>query len=156
MLLIVAGTIVAANAIAASSQAAHTGKIVTLHLVMKGVGGNYVDNPPRQGFDAPPLIGDQFSFASDLLTRSGKHAGTFGATCIFTRGGVKAMAVCTGMYSLKGGQIMGMAKAADTNTTQVAVVGGTGAYANVTGTSTEVSRGANSPFTDVTIRLIYP
>jgi hypothetical protein len=114
------------------------------------------DNPPRQGFEAPPLIGDQFTFASDLLTQSGKRAGSFGATCIFTRGGVKGMAVCYGIYSLKGGQIMGIAKATDTNTTQVAVVGGTGAYANVAGTATEVSRGDDSPFADVTIRLIYP
>ena len=72
------------------------------------------------------------------------------------RGGVKGMVVCHGIYSLKGGQIMGMAKGTETNTTQIAIVGGTGAYANVAGTATEVSRGSDSPFTDVTIRLIYP
>jgi hypothetical protein len=147
---------VAASSLAAPSKTAHSGKSITLRLVMKEVGGNYVDNTPRQGLEAPPLIGDQFTFAADLLTRSGKRAGSFGASCIFTRGGVKSMVLCHGMYSLKGGQIMGMAKGSETNTTQIAIVGGTGAYANVTGTATEVSRGDDSPFTDVAIRLFYP
>jgi hypothetical protein len=152
----VAGMTVAANGVAAPTKTAHSGKSITLRLVMKEIGGNYVDNPPRQGLEAPPLIGDQFTFAADLLTRSGRRAGSFGATCIFTRGGVKGMVVCHGMYSLKGGQIMGMAKGTETNTTQIAIVGGTGIYANVAGTATEVSRGNESLFTDVTIRLIYP
>jgi hypothetical protein len=147
---------VAASSVAAPSRSAHSGKSITLHLVEKETGGNFVDNPPRQGFESPPLIGDQFAFAADLLTRSGKRAGSFGATCIFTRGGVKGMVVCHGMYALAGGQIMGMAKGSETNTTQIAIVGGTGAYANVAGTATEVSRGEDSPFTDVTIRLTYP
>ena len=155
-LLIVAGMAVAANSLAAPSKTAHSGKSITLRLVMKEIGGNYVDNTPRQGVEAPPLIGDQFTFTADLLTRSGRRAGSFGATCIFARGGVKGMVLCHGMYSLKGGQIMGMAKGTETNTTQIAIVGGTGAYANVTGTATEVSRGDDSPFTDVAIRLFYP
>jgi hypothetical protein len=146
---------VAASSVAATSKTTHSGKTQTLRLVMKEVGGNYVDNTPRQGFEAPPLIGDQFTFAADLFTRAGKRAGSFGATCIFTKGGVRGMTVCHGMYSLKGGQIMGMAKGTETNTTEIAILGGTGAYANVVGTATEVSRGENSP-TDVTIRLIYP
>ena len=137
-LLIVGGMAVAANSVATPSKTGHNGKSITLRLVMKAAGGNYVDNPPRQGFEAPPLIGDQFTFAADLLTRSGKRAGSFGATCIFARGGVKGLIVCHGLYSLKGGQIMGMAKGSETNTTQIAIIGGTGAYAGVTGVATAV------------------
>ena len=51
---------------------------------------------------------------------------------------------------------MGIAKGSPTNTTRVAIVGGTGAYEGVTGNSVEVNRSENSPFTDVTIHLIYP
>jgi hypothetical protein len=145
-----------ATSIAAPTATAHTGKSITLRLVMRDVGFNFLDNPPRQGFEAPLLIGDQFAFTSDLLTRAGKRAGTFGATCTAARGGVRSVLVCHGLYSLKGGQIMGMAKATETNTTQIAILGGTGAYARVTGTATEVGRPGESPLTDVTIRLTYP
>jgi hypothetical protein len=154
-LLTVAAAVAVSSATAATSAATHNGKRITLHLVMKEIGGNFVDNPPRQGFDSPPLIGDQFTFTSKLQTRSGAHAGLFGATCTFASGGANGLVLCYGYYSLKGGQIMGMAKGTQTNTTQIAIVGGTGAYEGVTGGAVEVSR-RNSPFTDVTINLIYP
>ena len=101
-------------------------------------------------------MGDQFTFTSNLLTRSGKHAGIFGATCTVAKGGAHARLVCYGGYSLKGGLITGMAMPGDGNTTHVAITGGTGVYEGVTGSSTEVSRGDDSPFTDVTLHLIYP
>jgi hypothetical protein len=150
-----ASAVMVSSAAAASSETTHNGKTLTIRLVMKDVGGNFVDNPPRQGFDSPPLIGDQFTFTTDLLTRAGKHAGVFTATCLIGRGGPKPLLLCHGMYSLKGGQIFGMAKGSDTATTRIAVVGGTGAYAGVSGTAVEVSRGDEAP-TDVTINLRYP
>src|SRR5207302_1529988 len=60
---------------------------LTWHLVEKQRGFNFIDNPPRQGFNAPPLIGDQFAFTSDVMTKSGAHAGSLDATCIVPRGG---------------------------------------------------------------------
>jgi hypothetical protein len=155
-LVSIASTVVVVNATATPSKASHKGKSITLHLVAKDVGSNFVDNPPRQGFNAPPLIGDQFTFTSDLQTRSGKHAGRFAATCVFASGEPNGLVLCHGFYSLKGGQIMGIAKGSETNTTHVAIVGGTGAYEGVTGSSVEVSRSGDSPFTDVTIHLLYP
>jgi hypothetical protein len=152
--LVIAAASVSLSATASSSKS--TGKSITLHLVEKSVGFNYIDNPPRQGFKSPPLIGDQFAFSADLLTRSGQHAGTFGATCMVARGGVHETDVSYGIYSLKGGDITGIARGTDSNTTHIAIVGGTGAYERVTGSSTEVSRGNNSPLTDVTIDLVYP
>jgi hypothetical protein len=153
--LVIATAAVASSSTAAANKQTATGKSITLHLVEKTVGFNYIDNPPRQGFNAPPLIGDQFAFSADLLTRAGKHAGTFGATCMVARGGVRSTTVCYGLYSLKGGDIAGIARGSDSNTTRVAVVGGTGAYEGVTGSSVEVSRGDNSPFTDVTVHLLF-
>ena len=153
--VIVAAALVT-TAVAMPNKAGAKGKSVTLHLVEKDVGFNYVDNPPRQGNNAPPLMGDQFVFTADLLTRSGAHAGIFAATCTVARGGVHSKLVCYGGYSLKGGLISGVAMPGDSSTTHVAITGGTGAYEGVTGSAVEVSRGDNSPFTDVTIHLIYP
>jgi hypothetical protein len=72
------------------------------------------------------------------------------------RGGVHSKLACYGGYSLKGGLISGIAMPGDSDTTHVAITGGTGAYEGVTGSAVEVSRGDNSPLTDVTIHLIYP
>lgn len=159
-LLVIAIAVVASNSLSASTKAASTrvavsGKSVTLHLVEKDVGFNYIDNPPRQGNNAPPLIGDQFAFSADLLTKSNAHAGTFGATCMVARGGTNPTDICYGIYSLKGGDIAGIARGSNNNTTHIAIVGGTGAYEGVTGSSLEVERGQDSPLTDVTIHLLY-
>ena len=144
------------TAVAMPNKAGAKRKSVTLHLVEKDVGFNFVDNPPRQGNNAPPLMGDQFVFTSDLLTRAGTHAGIFAATCTVARGGVHSRFVCYGGYSLRGGLISGVAMPGDSSTTHIAITGGTGAYEGVTGSAVEVSRGDNSPLTDVTIHLIYP
>ena len=147
--------VLAVAAVAATHKADANGKkSITLRLVEKDVGFNFVDNPPRQGDDAPPTIADQFAFTADLLTRAGAHAGIFGASCTVARGGVNGKLVCFGGYSLKGGLISGIAMPGDGDT-HVAITGGTGAYEGVTGSAT-VSRGDNSPLTDVTIHLIYP
>jgi hypothetical protein len=125
-------------------------------LVEKQVGFNYIDNPPRGGANEPPLIGDEFVFTSELMTKSGARAGHLEATCMISRGGVNSSGPCYGLFALKGGQIAGMALLNQSNTTHVAIVGGTGVYEGVTGTVTSVSRGQNSPYTDDTVHLIWP
>jgi hypothetical protein len=150
------GALSVTAAVAAPANSGAMRKSITLHLVEKDVAFNFVDNPPRQGNNAAPLMGDQFTFTSDIITRSGARAGMFAATCTVARGGVHGRYLCYGAYSLKGGLISGVAVTDQGNTTHVAITGGTGAYEGVTGSSIEVSRGDNSPFTDVTIHLIYP
>ncbi len=149
--------LLAATAGAARHSSA-VGKTVTLHLVEKDVGFNYIDNPPRQGPNAPPLLGDQFAFTSDLLTRGGAHAGHLDATCMVTRGGANGIGVCYGVFSLKGGQITGIATThlASNAPDRIAVVGGSGAYEGVTGSVVSIPRGPNSNFTDDTIHLVWP
>jgi hypothetical protein len=142
---------------AAAKNAPTWSKSFTFHLVEKSVGFNFVDNPPRQGMQEPPLIGDQFAFTSDVLTRAGKHAGEIDATCVVTRGGPAGRSVCTGIMGLAGGQLSLVAEApiADvTGSTSIAIVGGTGAYEGATGQILSKSRGANSPFSDDTVHLI--
>jgi hypothetical protein len=145
-------------AYAAAQAGASTGstRAITLHLVEKQFGFNYIDNPPRQGRNQPPLMGDEFVFSSELQTRSGQHVGWLDATCIITRGGVHGHGPCYGVFSLKGGQLVGMAAFSESNVTNIAVTGGTGAYAGATGTVRSVSRGDNSPFTDDTFSLQLP
>ena len=128
---------------------------VTFHLVEKQVGSNFIDNPPRQGFRSPPLIGDSFALTSNLLTEGGAHAGTLEADCTVTRGGEHMRGTCYGVFALKGGQIAGIAFLNSSDVTHIAVVGGTGVYEGVTGSVTSVSR-ENTPFADDTVHLIWP
>ena len=139
-----------------SRSAATSSKSVTWHLVEKSVGFHFVDNPPQQGPNSPPLAGDQFAFTSNLLTKGGAHAGTLEATCTITRGGIHSRGPCYGVFALKGGQLVGIAMLSTNNVTHIAVVGGTGVYERVTGNITSVSQGENSPFTDDTIHLVWP
>ena len=131
-------------------------KSVTLHLVEKEVGFNFVDNPPRQGFDSPPLAGDQFALTSDLQTKSGSHVGTLEALCTFTRGGERARGSCYGVLAFKGGQVAVMALLSDAADTHIAVVGGTGAYEGVSGSAVSIDRGDENPLSDLTVHLIWP
>jgi hypothetical protein len=143
---------------AAATGAAGSSHSVTMHLVEKAIGFNFIDNPPRQGRNAPPLMGDQFAFASELLTKSGKHAGYIDATCTVTRGGERGAGTCYGDFLLKGGQLAAIASIsfASESVDHVAIVGGTGVYEGVTGSIASRSRGENSPFTDDRVHLIFP
>jgi hypothetical protein len=149
----------AAGALGSSSNATAGSRSITFRLIEKDVAFNFVDNPPRQGVNAPPLLGDQFAFSSELLTRSMARAGSLQASCVVTTGGVKGLAECTGLFLLKGGTLALMGPAnitEDGGADHIAVVGGTGVYEGVTGSILSISRGENSPFSDDTIHLIWP
>jgi hypothetical protein len=152
---VLTAAVAALNATAASTS--KSSRSITMHLVEKQIGFNFIDNPPRQGRNAAPLMGDQFAFSSELLTKSGKHAGYVDATCTITRGGERGAGTCYGSFLLKGGELAGIAgiNFASEGVDHVAIVGGTGAYEGVTGSIASRSRGENSPFTDDTIHLIY-
>jgi hypothetical protein len=156
MSIVLLAAVFGASLMAAGASSTTAAKSVTFHLVEKQVGSNYIDNPPRQGQDAPPLIGDEFAFTSEVLTTSGARAGHLEATCMITRGGINSSGPCYGVYALKGGTLAGIALLNQTNTTHIAIVGGTGVYEGVTGSVTSVSRGQNSPYTDDTVHLIWP
>lgn len=151
------GVVVGLTALSAAAAPRGTSRTVTFHLVEKQIGSNFIDNPPRQGFTAAPLIGDQFAFTSELSTKSGAHAGWVDATCTITRGGKNSTGPCYGVFSFKGGELMAIARVSFANqATQIVVVGGTGAYAGASGTIVSVSRGQNSSFSDDTFHLLLP
>jgi hypothetical protein len=138
---------------ALASAAPKAEKSVTFHLTEVDRGFNFIDNPPRQGFKAPPLIGDQLVFSSELRSGGGGHAGWLEATCVVAIGGTRATGPCYGIYSLKGGTLMGMAqtKFYGNAPTDIAIVGGTGAYAGATGTVHSVTKSENTNFDTVTL-----
>ena len=151
------GGVVGLVALNAAAAGPRTSRSLTFHLVEKQIGSNFIDNPPKQGFNSPPLIGDQIAFTSDVQTKAGAHAGSLNATCTVTRGGKNPAGPCYGVYSFKGGQLMGIAELSFTNPiTHIAIVGGTGAYAGATGNVVSASRGQNSPLTDSTFHLQLP
>lgn len=158
LILTVAGLCAVATLAATAAGASQlvSKRSVTLHLVEKSVGFNYIDNPPRQGPNMPPLMGDEFAITSNLQTKSGQHVGTLEAMCMVTRGGDHTRGPCYGVFALEGGQIAGIALLTSGNVTHVAIVGGTGAYEGVTGSIVSVGRGENSPFSDDTIHLVWP
>jgi hypothetical protein len=156
---IAASLVILAALLAAAGPASGTAakRSVTLQLVEKEQGSNFIDNPPRQGSDSPPLMGDQSADTSALQTKSGAHTGNLDTTCVVTRGGPNGFAVCTGIFSLKGGLLIGMARVTLAGgPVIIAITGGTGAYEGVTGSGTSTRRGGNSPYSDDTLHLIWP
>jgi hypothetical protein len=142
--------------VAATVNAKNSG-VTTIRLVEKDKAFHFVDNPPLGGQNRPPSMGDEFVFTSELLTRSGKHAGMLHATCTVTAGGKDTVSTCFGTFGLKGGQLAAMTTiVGETRTDHIAIVGGTGIYAGVRGEVISVDRGENTPYSDDTIRLLRP
>ena len=94
---------------ATASGAATTGKTVTFHLIEKDDGLQLHRQPAEAGAEGPPLIGDQIAFSSELLTKTGAHAGWLEATCMVARGGTRGEGPCYGVFRLAGGTLMAMA-----------------------------------------------
>jgi hypothetical protein len=149
---------VATTAAVASAAGTKSGSSLTIHLVEKDLGFNYVDNPPRGGQNEPPTIGDSFAFTANVLTKSGKRAGHLEASCTVTRGGKNGYGECSGIMALAGGDLalMAVESTAGNGPAAIAIVGGTGVYEGASGSIRSVPRGPNSNYTDDTVHLILP
>jgi hypothetical protein len=153
LLIVVAVSVV----IVTAAVGANGGGVTTIRLVEKDKAFHFVDNAPLGGQNRPPSMGDQFVFTSELLTRSGKHAGILHATCTVTAGGRNTVSTCFGTFGLKGGQLAAMTTiVGETKKDRIAIVGGTGIYAGARGEVISVDRGENTPYSDDTIRLLRP
>jgi hypothetical protein len=129
---------------------------ITMHLVEKDAGGNFVDNKPyaKPGTQTAS-IGDLFVFNSTLLTRANKQAGMLYGSCIAATAGKSPTFECTGTFTLAGGELSLQTVTREPDkVTHIAIVGGTGAYEGARGSITSVSRGPNSAYTDDTIHLL--
>ena len=151
--LLVAAAAVVALCVAGTAAAAKSSGI-TMHLVEKDTGFNFVDNKPY-GPGHVASIGDLFGFSASLLTRADKRAGSLVASCIVASGGKNPTYECTGTFSLAGGQLeLQTAMREGASPAHIAIVGGTGAYEGARGSVTSVSRGENSPYSDDTIHIL--
>ena len=102
-------------------------------------------------------MGDQFLFTSDLITKTGAHAGLVSVTCTVVSGGSNPSGPCYGTFSFKGGEIMVMARVVfSSTTTEGAIVGGTGVYRGATGYIISVSRSEDSPYSDDAVHITLP
>ena len=142
---IAAVLIVVAGAAAATSPQT-VAKPMTFHLVEIDHSFGMVDNPPklksRHDFFSP---GDSFVFSSELKTTSGKHAGWLDAHCTVVTGGKAGLSQCEGTFRLGGGSLIAAATTSLNNAkTNVAIVGGTGAYAGMRGQVVSVSIGGEN------------
>jgi hypothetical protein len=136
--ILAAGGLVAALAV--SPAAAQRPAERTMSLIARDASFHAIDNPPRQGLEAPPLAGDVFVFEQHLFTRADRRAGTFNAWCVATSGGERGRYVCTGTYALAGGTIMAQAVLVGEGAPRIAVTGGTGSYAGARGYVTSAER----------------
>jgi hypothetical protein len=132
------------------------GRSPTFHLVEKGVGFDYVDNPPTATErNQVSSQGDMFVIASDLSTATGKRAGSLDAYCTVTRGGHEETSVCTGTFRLAGGQLDAIVTMYGQPAIQhIPIVGGSGVYRGATGEIVSAgSQGGNITHDVVHIQL---
>jgi len=154
LLTSLAAAIAVAALVAVSSGGAQQPDARTITLIQPDDAGSFhfIDNPPRQGEEAPPLAGDMFVGSSPLFTKAGKRAGTLDFQCAVITGGERGRIHCTGVYSLAGGTIAAQVVFPGFRpVTRIAITGGTGAYEGARGSI--ISRERRNETVD-TIRLL--
>jgi hypothetical protein len=131
-----------------------SGRTLTFVERDKGSSFGFVDNAPKsKGSPNNPVFspGDFFVFANPTYDASNTtRLGTLHVQCVATgrAKATKAAETCTGVFALKDGTIALQAyNKGEQKVTQIAVTGGTGAYANARGTMTSTSTKSGS--TDV-------
>jgi allene oxide cyclase-like protein len=131
-----------------SNAQAVTGQARTLHIVEKGGGLKFVDNPPKATHQYDFSAGDVVIVSRDLYTQHGARAGSLKLVCIATS---QTTQQCTGTETLAGGtlEVAGISTPAPNAT--VAITGGTGSYRGARGTSTSTDRHGNNDTADQTI-----
>src|SRR5262249_38533046 len=128
-----------------SAPAAHnTVQVLRLHTTDLSA----ADNPAGHGG-----AGDAFTVVYGLQTPGGTRAGK---ACLSCTQATTSVNLCHAAYVLKGGQIDVQVAVPDTGTgvTRLAVTGGTGAYAGVTGWARAVDTGPDTG--DRTFYLMHP
>jgi hypothetical protein len=100
-----------------------------------------VDVPPAAPSEtSPPRPGDYFVLKNRLF-KGERRLGALHATCVVTHRGTGAGSIpllCSGVYRLPGGTLIGSALlSTDSAVSRIAVTGGTGRFAGMTGVATE-------------------
>jgi hypothetical protein len=100
-----------------------------------------VDAPPKAASEtSPPGPGDYFVLKNRLF-KGERRLGALHATCVVTNRGTgpgNIPILCSGVYRLPGGTLVGSALLSTGSTvSRIAVTGGTGRFAGMTGVATE-------------------
>jgi hypothetical protein len=129
----------------ATGQHAATGAAAATTLRMRFEPGalKFVDAPPRaEDESTPPSMGDYLVLTNKLF-RGQKRVGALHATCMFANRAsdpARLRLLCTGAYKLPRGTLTGTALLRGGGRLQrIAITGGTGRFAGMTGTATETS-----------------
>lgn len=99
--------------------------------------------------------GDQGVSTRTLRTMEKKPVGQLNISCVTTKGGVNWIQICTGVYTLAGGTLVGTTidrPSQGPNTLHIAVTGGTGRYEGARGSI--VSAGSSTGLATDTIHLL--
>jgi hypothetical protein len=150
-----AGFLGGASALAAPEP----GSVRTLRLVEREDpdGGGFVDLPPAAASEEDASAGDTFFFTGGLYSPKGRKVGRDQGYCTFIDR--RLLVECSATIVLANGTILlkgGLSFRTETPTFTVAVIGGTGAFEGVRG-STRISerRGRGPTVSDFLVRLIY-
>jgi hypothetical protein len=158
LLSIVAGLIVGGVLVIGTSASAQapTGTTITLRELDRGSTFRVIDQAPRSRSQRNPTfsMGDGLVFSNPLVNASNARIGTLYAVCTVVKAGgfSTVVALCQGTYRLGNGHIEVQVLARlSQRTVTGAVVGGTGAYANMRGTFASTSRANDDSDTTITL-----
>jgi hypothetical protein len=99
--------------------------------------------------------GDEAVFTRTLRTMQKKPVGQLNVSCVVTKGGLNWIAICTGVYELEGGTLVGTTinrPSQGPNKLHIAVTGGTGRYEGARGSILSV--GSSTGYANDTIHLL--
>jgi hypothetical protein len=99
--------------------------------------------------------GDEGFTNRTLRTMQKKPIGQLNISCVATKGGLNWIQICTGVYTLPGGTLVGTTlnlPSQGPNTLQIAITGGTGRYEGARGSILSV--GSNTGLATDTIHLL--
>jgi hypothetical protein len=137
-LALLAGVVAISSALAASGGKAPTG--TTIKLLEDEARGTRVPIGHHTGLAA----GDEGVGTRTLRTMQKKPIGQLNISCVTTRGGLNWIQICTGVYTLPGGTLVGTTldvPSQGPNTLHIAITGGTGRYEGARGSVTGVGSG---------------
>ena len=141
----------AAVALAAGASNAPTG---TTTKLLEDEGGR--TSVPIGHHGGRLAAGDETVYTRTLRTLQKKPLGQLNIDCFATRGGVNSIAICTGVYTLPGGTLVGTTisrnPSQSPNTLHIAITGGTGRYEGARGSI--VSAGSSTGLATDTIHLL--
>jgi hypothetical protein len=124
---VAAACAIGAGAVATAAPSEHAP--LRIHLVEREAGGQFIDTGEK-GLS----VGDQQVGRSDVLDTKGRRVGRLDGVCTITGVGRALGGLCSGVLTLRDGQIAGQFAWGHSGSSHLqAVVGGTGRYAGARG-----------------------